>query len=189
MPGPVAYQLQSRALTAAVMSMGFDQVTPSSVLLHTHAVRVPLDRRDVYIVLHVLTQIVRQQEPHRAGGLINDGAGIAAGVWTVMPNDFLMAPGAPAIARPLDQHVNLPGIRAAVSSSFTECQHGALFRNNEGGNPVSVVAIRAADEDISLSKPLLVWRQRLVRLWFAADMGQSGRAIAAYPKAWLPTTG
>src|SRR5437588_750484 len=42
-PGPVAYQVHLSSFTSAVMSRGFDQVTPSSVLDVTHTVHVPLD--------------------------------------------------------------------------------------------------------------------------------------------------
>src|SRR5262245_45411579 len=40
-PGPVAYQVHSGFFTSFVISSGFAQVAPSSVLCDTHAVRVP----------------------------------------------------------------------------------------------------------------------------------------------------
>src|SRR5262245_44566562 len=46
-PGPVAYQVHSGFFTADVISTGFDHVTPSSVLLHTHTVRVPFAVRSM----------------------------------------------------------------------------------------------------------------------------------------------
>src|SRR5689334_21508325 len=41
-PGPVAYQVQFAFFTPLVMLTGFDQLTPSSVLLVTQTVRPPL---------------------------------------------------------------------------------------------------------------------------------------------------
>src|SRR5262252_8508381 len=41
-PGPVAYHVHSGFFTSRVISTGFAQVAPSSVLLVTHTVRVPL---------------------------------------------------------------------------------------------------------------------------------------------------
>src|SRR5262245_10525112 len=41
-PGPVAYHVHSGFFTSFVISTGFAHVAPSSVLLLTHAVRVPL---------------------------------------------------------------------------------------------------------------------------------------------------
>src|SRR5581483_332664 len=41
-PGPVAYQVQSGRLTSRVISTGFDQEAPSSVLLLTQTERGPL---------------------------------------------------------------------------------------------------------------------------------------------------
>src|ERR1043166_7773749 len=46
-PGPVAYQVQSFLRTSFEMSIGFVQVVPSSVLLDTQTVRVPLALPDV----------------------------------------------------------------------------------------------------------------------------------------------
>src|SRR5262245_58725593 len=41
-PGPVAYHVHFGSFTSLVISAGFDQVAPSSVLLVTQTVRVPL---------------------------------------------------------------------------------------------------------------------------------------------------
>src|SRR5438067_8535479 len=41
-PGPVAYHVQPDFFTSFVISTGFAHVMPSSVLLVTHTVRVPL---------------------------------------------------------------------------------------------------------------------------------------------------
>ena len=59
------------------------------------------------------------------------------------------------VERALHQHVDFPGIGAAVSAALAKRQQRASGRHDQGGNPVSVIPIRAADKHIHLAQALL----------------------------------
>src|SRR4051794_20792061 len=73
-------------------------------------------------------EIVREEEPERAGGFVEHGAGIAAGVFGVVPHDLLRTPCATAVSRALQQQVDVAAVATGGFATLTEGEQRAVFR-------------------------------------------------------------
>ena len=119
-PGPVAYQVQSDLFTSLVISTGLAQVTPSSSLFVTQTVRAFLTRAIKDHSLGIAAEVVGQKKPDGAGARIDDGAGIAAGVVAVVPDDLRLRPRLAAVETALEQQIDVAGIVAALFTALAE---------------------------------------------------------------------
>ena len=140
-PGPVAYQVQSGFFTAPVISTGFDQVAPSSVLLHAQTVPRALALAVDDPRLGILTQVVGHEQPNRPSLGIDHWTGIAAGVAVVVPDDLRFLPGLAAVAAPPEEQVDRSAVVRAVFAALTESQQRSRRGQEDRRNAVGVIPV------------------------------------------------
>jgi hypothetical protein len=89
---------------------------------------------------------MRQEQPDGTGPGVKDGAGIAAGILTVIPHNLRLRPGIPAVEAPLQKQINVAGIAAAFLATLAKRKQGALRRRDQGRDTIRMVAILARDK-------------------------------------------
>ena len=94
--------------------------------------------------LVVLAQVPGHEQPYDARLLVHHRTGIAAHVGAVIPYYLLLAPRLATIPGALDQHVDVARVSAALHPTLAESQARALARNQQGRDPVGVVAVTSA---------------------------------------------
>ena len=129
LPGPVAYHVQFFAFTSEVISRGGVHVTPSSVECMTKTRRPYLP---VWSMIQLsrsppLFQVVSSQIV--AGVAVDDGAGIAAGIAGVVPDDVLRGPGLAVIEGTFEEQVDIAAVTAATLAAFAKGQDGSCVGN------------------------------------------------------------
>src|SRR5690606_8535503 len=96
----------------------------------------PVD--DVRLVVDA--QVVGRQQYDVAGCAVHHGAGIAAGVGTVIPDDSKLPPGAAVIPRACYHQVDVAGVTSTEAAAFCERQERPIERTHDGRDAIRVVA-------------------------------------------------
>src|SRR5262249_37062029 len=96
--------------------------------------------------LGVAAEVVGHEEPDGPGLAIDDGAGVAAGVVAVVPDDLRLAPRPAAVGAAAQEQVDVATVAAALLAPFAEGEQGAFRRDDERRDAVGVVAPLAGRE-------------------------------------------
>ena len=92
---------------------------------------------------------------------------------SLLIHNVLLRPGPTAVGTPLDQQVDVAVIAAIVLSTFAERQQTALPGDDQGRNPVGVVAVFPTHKQVRLAEA--GWRQLRFRRRPAPDAEKHDR--------------
>src|SRR5262249_18400503 len=95
-------------------------------------------------------------EPDPPGVPIDDGAGIADGDFrrvAFFVNDSERSPQSAGVGASLQHQIDVAVVATSRLSPLAKGEQRAFGSRKQGGNPISVIAFAAADEDVYLHKP------------------------------------
>ena len=100
--------------------------------------------------LAVGAEVVGEEQPERAGGGVEDRAGIAAGVVGIVPDDLLRAPRATGVGGAFEEDVDIAGVATGGFAAFGKGEQVAVGRADDGRDAIGVIAVLAGDKDVGL---------------------------------------